>query len=240
MKRGSKLKARLPKVCVKCGSNFLGKQHNSKKCDTCKMEENKLIPCKCGCGKLVKAGLSGYYMGCKFRGKTYKEIYGTDNPGCGFAKGKQNPNYTTTRFRGKRYINKNNEYYRSSLEVLFSEFLIDNGYSYEYEKIFHMNNSKYKIVDFVVNDIIVEVTGFAYKGWQTDFINKMKNLRKSVDNQIIVVTYPEHLMSSSRLYDLKDIDVWFDSVYNLEGIKAKIDLYTLMQKINKKILSYEK
>ena len=42
----------------------------------------------CGCNRLVKKGTSTYATGgCKSRGKTYMEIYGTDKPSCGFKEG---------------------------------------------------------------------------------------------------------------------------------------------------------
>src|SRR4051812_32385260 len=86
---------RLPKICYKCKNPFLGKQHNSKFCDDCK----KLLPCKCGCRKLVNPLKSGYATGCKNRGKTYKEIYGSKEIKCGFKKGLENPNYTSIQFQ---------------------------------------------------------------------------------------------------------------------------------------------
>ncbi len=241
MIKGSELTYRLNKLCIFCNKNFLAKVHNSKICNDCKEEQNKKIDCLCGCGKKVKNKGKKISLGCKFRGKTYKEIYGDKIPKCGFKKGLENANFTRNKFVGCKYKNSIGEKYRSSLEVIFSEFLIKNKIPYEYEKRFLMMNGRYKIIDFVLNDyIFVEVTGFAYKKWQDDFIDKMKILRNSTENPILILTYPKHLITRKIKECYIKYDTFFESIYNEENILKKINMFFFMNYTNKLILQHEK
>lgn len=73
-------------VCKYCRSEF---KHSDVKCYTCP-ECKKPRLCVCGCNRIVKKAASIYATGgCKARGKTYMEIYGTNTPGCGFKMGKR-------------------------------------------------------------------------------------------------------------------------------------------------------
>lgn len=122
------------------------------------------------------------------KGKTYLEIYGTTSPGCGFKKGDANPNFTRDKYIGRLITNKRGERFRSTYEVTFSEILIDNNIPYMYEHHFKLNNGKVKIVDFIVNNTLIEVTGYAYLAWQEDFDAKIALLHMSYpDNPIIIV-----------------------------------------------------
>jgi hypothetical protein len=158
------------------------------------------------------------------RGKTYKEIYGTSNPSCGFKCGNDNiaksdeikkkiskgvklsytdelrnmrrmQAYRTNFISGHYKKNKpdrRGNFYRSSLEVKFSNLLLDNNIEFEYEKHIKLLNNHIKIVDFIIDDkIFIEISGYAYEKWQSDFISKMKLLRKSIDKNafIYIITY---------------------------------------------------
>lgn len=126
-----------------------------------------------------------------------------------------------------KFINSIGEHFRSRLEVQLSELFIKNNIKYDYEIPVLMNNNHYKIIDFVVNNILIEVTGYAYKSWQEDFNKKMLCLRESVDNQIIVLTYPENL---SKIYTICSYDIYIGDINNNEKI---ISLINFCNNINK-------
>ena len=119
----------------------------------------------------------------KLKGKTYKEIHGDKPVACGFRKGDKNPNFTRDKYIGCTLLNKTGKKFRSSYEVLFSDLLESKGIEYEYEHHYKLCNGKVKIVDFVVNGKLVEITGYAYEKWKNDFDVKIQLLSK---------TYPEH------------------------------------------------
>ena len=122
------------------------------------------------------------------RGKTYKEIYGESLPKCGFKKGNENPNFTRDKYIGRSLVNTSGKKFRSSYEVLFSEILESYNIEYTYEHHYRLLNGKVKIVDFVVNNILIEVTGYAYLKWQQDFDIKIALLHKSYpDHHIMIV-----------------------------------------------------
>lgn len=125
----------------------------------------------------------------KNRGKTYKEIYGEKKVNCGFKRGDLNPNFTRNKYIGCKKQNKFGEKYRSNYEVLFSEKLHEYNICFSYEDQFKLNNGKVKIVDFVVGDNLVEITGYAYKQWQDDFDSKIALLHVTYPfKKIIIIT----------------------------------------------------
>lgn len=69
-------------TCESCKTVFKSADTKGRFCKECK--EPRL--CKCGCGKAVKTPGKLFFSGCKTRGKSYQEIYGTDTPPCGFKK----------------------------------------------------------------------------------------------------------------------------------------------------------
>ena len=75
------------RTCRVCNKEFLCYDIKNYICKSCLQER---IPCKCGCGKLVSKLGTQYAIGCKTRGKTYLEIYGTKNNNVGFRKGEEN------------------------------------------------------------------------------------------------------------------------------------------------------
>lgn len=88
-------------------------------------------------------------------------------------------------------------FYRSKLEAAFSNFLIENNIPFKYEERFKMCNGHTKIVDFLLYDNVwVEISGYAYAGWQQDFNNKIKMFQESIDvyeNIIYILTYKNKL-----------------------------------------------
>lgn len=161
------------------------------------------------------------------KGKTYFEIYGTDNPKCGFKKGvlniakdpeirkkiseKVKESYTDELREIRRKAAYNNGWYkgtyalkcadskgnlfRSSLESRFSDLLISNDISYDYEKEVILISKKRKIVDFVIDNIYIEISGYAYDKWKLDFNKKIKFLKEALNTNdfIILLTYPENV-----------------------------------------------
>lgn len=127
----------------------------------------------------------------QLKGRTYREIYGDNVPGCGFKRGDANPNFTRDKYIGCTLFNKSGKRFRSSYEVLFSEILEDNNILYDYEHRYKLINGKVKVVDFIVNNKLVEVTGYAYDKWQQDFDIKINLLSKSYPTKDIVIVCDE-------------------------------------------------
>jgi len=241
MKKGAVAKRHRINICRHCGGEFACFDKKASACESC--NEILTFDCECGCGKTVtrvkyKSVHNRYYIQHQNRGKTYKEIYGTDRPGCGFKQGLDNVNYTKPKYKRFKYTNSIGERFSSSLEVQFSELLIKNNITYSTEVKVPMLQGKLKIVDFLIDNIIVEITGFAYTAWQKDFINKIQTLRKSVKNPIIILTYNTNLTNPIKYELLKqcsDLDVFFDSIDNEDGILKKIQLFQMMKYINSEI-----
>lgn len=126
------------------------------------------------------------------KGKTYKEIYGTNSPKCGFKPGSDNPNFCRDKFTGCNKFNKYGEKFRSNYEVCFSEILHENNISYDYEHHFKLCNGKVKIVDFIVKGYLVEITGYAYPAWKDDFDIKIELLKRSYPEKKIVIISTEN------------------------------------------------
>lgn len=125
------------------------------------------------------------------KGKTYTEIYKDRKPTCGFKKGDLNPNFTREKYIGCKLLNKSGKKFRSSYEVIFSNFLEQNNIKYDYEHHFKMINGRVKIVDFIIDDKLVEVTGYAYLKWQQDFDIKIALLHESYPDKNIVIICDE-------------------------------------------------
>jgi hypothetical protein len=125
-----------------------------------------------------------------------------------------------------KYKNSIGEIFRSKLEVYLSEIFIRNNIKYEYEVPIKMKNGKYKVIDFKVDNILIEVTGYAYKKWQIDFNKKISCLRYSVDNQIMVLTYPENL---KKIYCISKRDLYTGNIYNEKDILEKIEFCNNME-----------
>jgi hypothetical protein len=245
MKKGQLAKQHRINVCKHCGVDFNCFDKKASICTSCK--EVVTFNCACGCGLNVsrvkyKSVNNRYYQNHDKRGKTYKDIYKTDTPGCGFKRGLNNVNFTKPKYKRFKYINSIGEKFSSTLEVAFSELLINNNITYVTEVKTPMINNRLKIVDFVINGVYVEVTGFAYQKWQDDFINKIKVLRKSINNPILILTY-DHIIKNEASFSLlkqcSDLDVFFECVDNEQRILKKLKLFSAMEYINTNILKTE-
>ena len=156
---------------------------DSSLCDTYRFKENENFIKNAKLRRSInqKGKISPY------KGKTYKEIYGTNQPGCGFKKGDANPNFTRDKYIGCKLLNKYGEKFRSSYEVKFSEILTDNNISYDYEHRFKLCNGKVKIDDFLINEQFVEVTGYAYDKSKQYFDIKIALLHNSYPEKNIII-----------------------------------------------------
>jgi hypothetical protein len=238
MKKGAIAKRHRINTCKFCNNTFTCFDKKASICDSCR--EILTFNCACGCGKLVsrvryKSVHNKYHLNHEKRGKTYKDIYGIDSPGCGFKRGLENVNYTKPKYKRFKYTNSIGEKFSSNLEVAFSEILIKNNIQYTTEVKIPMLQGKLKIVDFIIDNILVEVTGFAYNAWQQDFIQKIKTLRKSVNNPILIVTYNTNINDTTKFDILKrcaNLDIFFESIDNESGILKKIRLFQMMEYTN--------
>lgn len=246
MVKGEKAKKHRINICKYCSDKFACFDKKASICQKCL--ENVTFTCECGCGTLVtrvrhKSVVNKFYHNHDKRGKTYKEIYGTATPTCGFKKGLENVNFTKPKYRRFKYENSIGEKFSSKLEVQFSEFLIKHNIKYVSEKKIPLHNGKLKIVDFLLDDfILVEISGFAYETWQRDFITKMQLLRESVTNPILILTYQSNLVDSeinNKLKECLNLDVFIDSIDNDIGILKKIQLFKSMKFMNTIISNLE-
>jgi len=126
------------------------------------------------------------------KGKTYLEIFGDIVPTCGFKRGFENPNFTREKFIGCKVQNSSGKKFRSSYEVCLSEILEKNNICYNYEHHYKLCNGSVKIVDFIIKECLVEVTGYAYPKWKNDFDVKINLLNKSYPEKQIVVISTEN------------------------------------------------
>ena len=212
------------KVCLLCITNQTTcacgnkKTIKSNKCITCNASQRKgktyieiygTKDMKCGYQKgdkniakkediriKIKNGVYNSYTEelRKLRGNTLREI--NIRNGYGFK---------------KKFLNSKGETFRSILEVNFSELLIKNNIPYLYEVPIKLINGNYKIVDFQISNLLVEISGFAYTDWRQDFTKKIDLLRKSVANPILVLTYPSNFHT---IYKIADINLFTDTLDN--------------------------
>lgn len=228
MLKNSELTYRIPKVCKRCKKSFKAKVHNAKYCIECKDFLNEKVPCKCGCGKLVIRKKTGFAPGHKMKGKTYKQIYGTSTPGCGFKTGIENPNYdpilkeksnnslrkwykenpeaTIQKLKKGEEARSNifyrGEHFNSSYEVILYKFFKKNNFKFEREVPVILSNNSIKVVDFVVEKencfIYIETTGMGYIRDKEKFIKKISLLRESTDYCPLVILTDISLLSEIR------------------------------------------
>lgn len=219
------------KVCRYCKTSYKAADVKSYTCPECK----KPRKCKCGCGKVVIVPGHYYSSNHERKGKSYKEIYGTDTPACGYQRGDRNvakradirkkisegvkqsyidsPELTKLRradcaFLNSKHINfarrfeaKDGQKYRSRFEVEVADILFDHHLEYVYEVRVPMVNGKLKIVDFVIGDYIIEVTGYAFDNWREQFNTKLPLLRASTDKKIIIITYEKNVDELNKVVD---------------------------------------
>jgi hypothetical protein len=156
----------------------------------------------------------------KTKGLTYSEIYGTQTPKCGFKRGKDNPNFTRDKYIGCKLFNSSGKKFRSSYEVRFSELLESHNIDYDYEHHFRLLNQKIKIVDFVVDNKLVEVTGYAYQKWQQDFDVKINLLHRSYPRSEIIL-----ISDTDKLQMLTDKHGSYCSIFSIDDPSSIINFF---------------
>lgn len=163
------------RICRYCGNGFKAADVKCYTCVNCKAPRE----CKCGCGKMIKTPGHWFASGCNTRGKTYLEIYGTDNPKCGFKSGPDNPMANQESLdKVLKRINKgvayNNIWFRSSYEVAIYKLIETENVLYE--PTLSVNGVLYK-PDFVVGENIIEVSGYA----SCTETGRLRNIKKIND-----------------------------------------------------------
>ena len=244
-------------ICEHCKKPSKARDVKAKWCKECK---DAKYCCECGCGKQINSmsRMQGHRFaaGCQKRGKSYKEIYGTDTPGCGFKTGANNPNYDPIL---KKKANKSLlKWYKNNPDKTIAklnkgtitrgkiESIGEEHFRSQWEKdvylILKKNNIKFerevgiplvkgiKIVDFVVEgDIYIEVSGFSYAIDRKKFKNKIKFLMNAVDKPIIIVT-------TEPLYNDIKKSCWFINTFTClkteEEILKKINFCRLINGLN--------
>lgn len=179
-------------VCENCGIIFKSADVKGRFCIECKKPKK----CECGCGQTVKTVGHTLAFGCSVRGKSYKDIYGTKIPKCGFKKGNKNPMANPVILESVlSKINKGQLYdnirFRSSYEVSIYKILKTLNISFEYEPIITTSDCRYYKPDFVINKrIFIEVSGYASasESGRERNLFKMKKLNKSYDVLIFITS----------------------------------------------------
>ena len=130
----------------------------------------------------------------------------------------------------RRYKADDGNFYRSSLEVKFVNWILTTEFrnNYEYEVVICLNNNHIKIVDFVINgDIYIEISGYAFEDWRDKFDGAINALRNTLPNNktILVLTYEKHVsILKKRIFSTidKNINIFTGSVEDLNQIYKKI------------------
>lgn len=144
-------------------------------------------------------------------------------------------------YKSRKTSDNYGNYFRSSLEAEFSNFLIENNINYEYEKIVNMINGRKKIVDFVIdNDILIEVSDYVFDDWQKTFNEKMKLLRNTFDPSekiLILITYKdkETLLFKNISKQRTGESIFIHSIDNKEKILECINFSKWILKTNKEL-----
>lgn len=193
----------LPVVCKKCSNCFWRINIKSVLCWRC-VHKNKCRNCHNTIH--IKANYCNKYCYQKnIKGMSYEKRFGTNDVGCGFKKGRLNPNTTRKHFiqTNLKRTNSRNEHFRSNLEIEFSEILHDLNIIYEYERrVFYQDNEKerVKLIDFCVGDVWIEISGLWHENWKQDFLHKVCCMRKCHSNPLIIITPDETYHKTSKYF----------------------------------------
>jgi hypothetical protein len=218
--------------CEKCNSKFLSADVKGKICSDCK--SLIMIYCKCGCNKKFKRSKwqvnlgKTYWLNHNKTGKTYLEIYGTNNPNCGFKQGIENPMSNPEILNSVlAKINKGKIFdgirFRSSYELEIYKILKENNQIFEYEPVVKSSDGTWFKPDFVINKTFIEVSGYAsaFEPGRLRNLFKIKKLENTYDllifitsgrfipwytekiksKKVILLTYEEVLKTNTLLWD---------------------------------------
>lgn len=253
-KKGWKKRATLPRICKNCSCDFLAKDPKTKFCDTCKQSTHSCPKCRAEvkfgvryCSNYCNQTDPNNVKVLEGRKKQGAKMLGSKNPNQRLDVRRKirdgvTASYTPElrrkrgeamrkRIKEKGYVgwsrrlsNSRGEKFRSKLEVNFSELMIRNGIDYQYEVPMLLMDGSYKIVDFVVNGVLIEISGFAYESWQNNFLKKMKVMRMTNDKQILVLTYPDKVDDLRRRI-FRDQNLYVNSVDDEERILSGLKFY---------------
>lgn len=183
-------------TCESCSKTFKSGDVRGRFCIECKQPRL----CKCGCGKVVKTPGKLYSPGCKTRGKSYLEIYGTTKPNCGFKPGEgnlmKNEFYLEKALHNatKNRIQYDGISFRSTWEVEIYKDIKKVYPDVKYESSIQYPYGWFK-PDFVIGNTIVEVSGFAsaFEDTRERNINKLKKYLEYTDKSIIFIVSRRHI-----------------------------------------------
>lgn len=120
--------------------------------------------------------------------------------------------------------------YRSNLEAYFAKFLTKNKIKFEYEVKIRLINNRLKFPDFKINNILIEITGYGHPAWRKDFQQKIKLLRKSCNNIILILTYPQFV---KEIWKMTDENIFIGNVYDHKRILKTLKFGTQINEMNK-------
>lgn len=189
-------KLKFEHVCESCNTSFKTGDVKGRYCTKCKLPRE----CKCGCGKVVRTPGKEYFRGCKVRGKSYLDIYGTLEVNCGFKKGEGNL-MKDKYFLEKALHNatKNRvEYdginFRSKWEVEIYKDLRKQELVPVYEPFIKYPGGWLK-PDFLIGDTVIEVSGFAsaFANTRKRNIEKLYKYLEFTNKNIIFIVGKRHI-----------------------------------------------
>lgn len=241
---GSKKKT-IPKICETCSQEFLAADVKAKWCHSCKNPPPVL--CACGCGNYTKSGWSKCCSGHGSRldteaireghQKQAEKIKGNLNPSkrkevrkviseklqgrwcAGDGKTKEEQEALKDAIRSRSLKSRKKNGLRSSLEEKFLAFYMKKDIDPQYENGIKLSDGRWIYPDFRFGNNLVEVTGFAYKAWQDQFIEKVTRILKDGYN-LTCVTYP------NKVDLLKSLVPDCVTVISIEDLK----MYTVTRK----------
>ncbi len=157
-------------------------------------------------------GLKNSYTPELLERRRYAKLLQIDN---GFVYGKM------------KCISLSGEKYRSKLEVLFSDALFIRNLNYVYEPpAYKLPENEFgykrKVVDFLIGEYIIEITGLAHSSWVIEFIRKINLLKTATDKIIVILTYPDKLELIRELVDGRTFIFDIFSVVEDENILLKL------------------
>jgi hypothetical protein len=92
-----------------------------------------------------------------------------------------------------------------------------------------MVNEHNKIVDFIIQGVVIEISGYAFPDWKAEFDNSMRNLRESINSPLMILTYPTNL--PEMWGKMPGYNVFWYSIYDekeiLEALNFCINLVQL-------------
>lgn len=232
-------------LCMVCDEFFLAADTKASICTRCRKKKG-VCPI-CGEPKLVMSKTCKNHHGIHLKGLTKEEIVKVYPTwvNCGFKKGLLNPNFTSrkkqTKYTKAAKQNSYGEWYRSIYEAKFSDLLHEHNVDFVYEKYAKMNNGRYKFIDFIVNDVLIEISGYAYEWWRQSFDEQIRALRATYDNPIVIIIPYDNIYDEfqQRLFGLGNYNLtcvrWADMESNFSYFLEKLVFYQGIVNVNREL-----